>query len=106
MEISEAKIENVFGVAHFENLPFNTLTEDDLKSLEKFVLSEKHLEENIVSFDFKVISSLEVNLKFSVKTDRLWESPRQYLWKHLGGNNYWDRSNGTRIRIKRIHAAQ
>ena len=101
VEISDAKIETVFAVAHFENLPFNTLTEDDLKSLEKFVL-----EENIVAFDFKVISSLEVNLQFSLKTDSLWESPRQYLWKHLGGNNYWDRSNGTRIRIKRIHAAQ
>ena len=38
-----------------------------------------------------------------VKTARLWESPANYLRKHLGLTNYWTLSNGTIVRLSRIH---
>ena len=103
---SAKKIETVHAVAIFENLPLNGVAQDDLKSLEKFVFSEKHLADNIDTLDYKVISNMEVTLKFNVRTERLWENSRQYLWKHLRGDNFWDRHNGTRIRIKRIHVVK
>ena len=103
VETRNKKLESVYAVAHFENLPNGTLTADDLTSLEKFIFSEKHLEDNIAKYEFKVLSNFEVTLLFQVKTDRLWENSRQYLWKHLGGTNYWDRQNGTRIWVKKIH---
>ena len=102
-ESNVKKVETVYAVAEFENLPNGTLMQDDLKSLEKYLFCEKHLEDNIENYEYQVKSNFEVSLKLNVKTDRLWETTRQYLWKHLGGNNYWDRQNGTRIRIKRIH---
>ena len=37
-----------------------------------------------------------------VRTARLWESPANYLRKHLGLSNYWTRSNGTVVRLSRI----
>ena len=103
IETSGRKIETVHAVAHFENMPNNTLAQDDLKSLEKFVFSEKHLEDNIANFEYKVISNFEVSILFNAKTEKLWENSRQYLWKHLGGKNYWDRQNGTRNWIKKIY---
>ena len=75
------KLESVYAVAHFENLPNGTLTEDDLRSLEKFIFSEKHLEDNIAKYEFKVLSNFEVYLLFQVKINRLWENSRQYLRK-------------------------
>ena len=97
------KVETVYATAEFENSPYNTLMEDDLKSLEKYLFSEKHLQDNIENYEFECVSNSQVNLKINVKIERLWETARQYLWKHIGGTNYWDRQNGTRIRIKRIH---
>ena len=102
-KVDDKKVETVHAIALFENLPSNTLMEDDLQSLNKFIFSETHLKDNIETYEYKVISNFEVSLKFVVRMERLWESGRQYLWKHLGGENYWDRQNGTRIRIKRIH---
>ena len=97
------KVETVYAIAEFENFLYNTLMEDDLKSLEKYLFSEKHLQDNIENYEFECVSNSQVNLKINVKMERLWETARQYLWKHIGGTNYWDRQNGTRIRIKRIH---
>ena len=76
--------------------------DDNLNSLEKYIFSENHLVDNIETFEFKVMSNFEVNLKLLVKKERLWETSRKYIWKHLGGNNYWDRQNGTRIQIEKI----
>ena len=103
---SAKKIETVHAVAIFENLTFNGVAQDDLKSLEKFIYSEKQLADNIETLDYKVISNTEVTLQFNVITERLWGNSRQYLCKHLGGDNFWDRQNGTRIQIKRIHVVK
>ena len=84
IETSGRKIETVHAVAHFENMANNTLAQDDLRSLEKFVFSEKHLEDNIANFEYKVISNFEMSILFNVKTGNIWENSRQYLWKHLG----------------------
>ena len=75
------KLESVYVVADFENLPIATLTEDDMRSVEKFKFIEKYLEDNIAKYEFKVLSNFEVSLLFQVKINRLWENSRQYLRK-------------------------
>ena len=47
-----------------------------------------------------------VAVKLIVNTAQLWESPRSYIWKHLGNNSVWTRGNGTEIRLSRIHHVQ
>ena len=41
----------------------------------------------VAHFEFKVLSNFEVTLLFQVKTDRLWETSRQYLWKQPTNGN-------------------
>ena len=37
-----------------------------------------------------------------VKTSRLWQSPRSYIWKHLG-NSAWTIQDGVKVTLYRIH---
>ena len=48
------KVETVYAVAEFESLPNGTLMQDDLNSLEKYLFSEKHLEDNIENYEYQV----------------------------------------------------
>ena len=96
-------IQIVHAVGTFRNSPNAALGEDDLMSLRKFIYSEEHLARNIVNVDFKQIGAWEVETKLSVSTNNLWEGSRSYVWKHLGGQNFWDRSNGTKIKLEKIH---
>ena len=99
----ENDITVVHAVAHFENSPYSTLVQDDLQSLRKFILSEKHLEKNVGKVEMEVVSRWEVSVQIWVFKSNLWEGARAYIWKHLGGENLWDRQNGTRIKLHRIH---
>ena len=91
----------------FENCPDSQLTGDYYESLRKFILSERHLEENISSVKFAKMPSRQlgmnqfvhkVKVEINVKTAGLCEPPLAYLKKHLETND-WLRSNKTRITV-------
>jgi hypothetical protein len=102
-EAKSANIVVVHAVATFENSPNDTLGQDDIISLQKYIHSEEHLQRNISKVELQQISRWEVSTKLFVLTNNLWEGPRSYVWKHLGGQNFWDRSNGTKIKLVKIH---
>ena len=91
------------ALASFENSPSDNLNQEDVNSLEKYIFSEKHLTDNISKVEFFIQSKWEISVKIHVVTTKLWEGPRQYIWKHLGASNFWNRGNGTKIRLSRIH---
>ena len=103
----------VHGVAVFENCPVDVLTEEYADSLKRFLTSEDHLSQNISGTEFYHQSSRSlrrgvfthtVSVVIHVRTGRLWESPASYIRKHLGlPNNEWTRSNGTVVKLSRIH---
>ena len=81
----------VHAVATFRNSPNDTIGQDDINSLQNFIYSEEHLQRNIVKIEFEKLSRWEVSTKLYVLTNNLWEGPRSYIWKHLGGQNLWDK---------------
>ena len=102
----------VYCSATLENCPDSHLNEEYGESIKRFLVSEQHLEQNISSAELQYVSSKScrnnlyshtVSIVVYVRTARLWESPASYLRKHLGLTNYWTRSNGTVVRLSRIH---
>ena len=102
----------VHCVATFENCPDSQLNQDYVDSLMRYMNSEPHLQQNIERADLKHLSSRSfrngvfihtVDVTMHVRTARLWESPASYVRKFLGLTNMWERSNGTVIKLSRIH---
>jgi hypothetical protein len=95
----------VHAVARVENSPHTDtgVTQEDVNSLEKFIFSEEHLKKNIVKVSFQPLSKWEISVQLFVDRKSLWENPRSYIWKNLGGTNVWDRNNGTKIKLVKIH---
>ena len=102
----------VHCIATVENCPDATLNKDYGDSIRRFLGSEQHLAQNIASTELQYVSSRSfrnnifthtVSVVIYVKTARLWESPASYIRKHLGLDKYWTRSNGTVVRLSRIH---
>ena len=102
----DLELEVVHAIAHFENSPNRDITQDDVLSLEKFICSEDHLTRNIARIEIDLKPNLEATVRLHVRKKNLWETPKNYIWKFLGGENFWDRQNGTKIRMKRIHVKQ
>ena len=115
METTEIAIKvpdivTVYATATFENSP-SRLTQDEVESLGRFITNKEHLKRNIADVQVDHFSSQEVRagyfkhtvqIKISVRTAGLWEGARSYIWKHLGDDS-WERGNGTRITLGRIH---
>ena len=93
----------VQATAHLVNSPHIGITEDDVRSIYKFIVSEKHLAENIRNIEIDILLTSEASVKMFVKKAKVSEGATENIEKHLGGTNFWDRQNGTRIRLKRIH---
>lgn len=111
--VTEPEVVPVFALAVLENCPDEVLTEEYGNSLRRFLSSEDHLARNIAESNFKHESTRSfrnghfthtVSMVIYVKTSGLWESPATYIRKHLAfPNNEWDRSNGTVVKLSRIH---
>ena len=114
--ISEKKdatggMKEILALAILGNSPNDTFVQDEIESLYRFITSKDHLQRNIKNIKMNYLStkyirnSFEhlVEVKLIVNTDQLWESPRNYIWKHLGNDSVWTRGNGTEIRLTRIH---
>ena len=101
----------VCATAVFENCPHPQLEQEDIESLQRFLVSENHLKQNIVNVNLNNLSSRSfrnnlfthtISVELDVATVRLWETPVAYICKHLEKSE-WKRSNGTLIRLARIH---
>ena len=107
-----ADVVPVYCTATVENCPDAELTEEYGHSIRRLIVNEQHLVQNIISTELHYVSSRSfrnnlhthtVSVILYVKTARLWENPASYVRKHLGLSNYWERSNGTVVRLSRIH---
>ena len=103
---------SVYCIATLDNCPDSVLNHDYGDSIRRFIHCEHHLAENIASTELNHLSSKStlnnkyvhtVAVTLQVKTTRLWESASKYVRKHLGLDNYWTRSNGTVVKLSRIH---
>ena len=101
----------IHGTAIIEDSPYETFSTDELDSMVRFITSKEHLRSNIQNIEYTHVSSREfrnnrfkhiVALKIFVKTPALWETPRSYIWRHIG-NDTWTRGNGSSINIVKIH---
>ena len=77
----------------------------------RFITQKEHMKKNIENIEYSLLSSRNsegglfrhtVGLKVFVKTVNLWETPRSYIFRHVGQDT-WQRGNGSDIRILRIH---
>ena len=102
----------VFCIANLEDCPDSQLNDEYCQSIRRFIGSEQHLVNNISSSELQYVESRSqsnnlythtVSIVMYVRTARLWENPANYVRKHLGLMNYWKRSNGTIVRLSRIH---
>jgi hypothetical protein len=85
-------------LAVFENCPDEKLTEEYGNSLQRYLASEQHRCQNIVSTQFYHESTRSFRNKIFVhivavflhmRTERLWESSSSYIRKHFGLTNEW-----------------
>ena len=91
----------------------NKLEQADLLAVQELILRERHLKENIVKLELGQYFTKELRQGFkhslqiilTVKTGNLWESPRGYIWKFLGKDE-WTRKDGSRVTFNRIHSKQ
>ena len=102
-----AEVVVVYATAVVENSP----GEADVKGLEGLVFRERHLQENIQKIEFGQHFSQRsrnshfthtIEMKFYVKTKKLWEGARSYIWRHFGQME-WEKGNGTKVKMNRLH---
>ena len=107
-ESSQEATARVYVTAVVENSPVEN---PDYRELYDIVTKENHMRANITAVDINHQSTREFrsnlfthtsSLLLTLKTASLWDSPRQYIWKHLGQND-WKKENGTSIKFVKIH---
>ena len=101
----------VSATAVFENSKNEKLMKEEIDSLEAVLLGKTHLKENILKLkegqqtNRRIKQGLfkhTLELRILVKTEKLWESARTYIWRNLGQNE-WRKPNGAKLSIVRIH---
>ena len=99
----------VHCVATFENCPDDQLNQEYADSLMRYMRSEPHLEQNLVNADMKHLSGRSFRNSTHSRSDcssQMFQAlgkPASYVRKFLGQPNLWERSNGTMIKLSRIH---
>ena len=107
---TENKLTTVWTLVNFESCQKPSLSTNDFKAVEGIFTRLEHLKKNIVKIEFGNYRSSRENdfffhdlsVKFLVDTSRLWDSPRAYIWKFLGQDE-WKLGDGTMITVNRIH---
>ena len=109
--VEKPPVATVHATAFIENSPNVNFCQDELDSVIRFITNKEHLVKNVANITYCESSTRKqenglfshmVRLELLVKTESLWESPRSYLWKHVG-QDQWERGNGSVITLKRIH---
>ena len=94
-----------------EKSPFNLLAQEEIDSITRFIMQKEHMKKNITNIEYNLLPSRNsecglfrhtISLRLSVKTLNLWETPRSYVFRHVG-QDIWERGNGSEIRITKIH---
>ena len=102
----------VHATAVFVRSPTQSMTQFDTNFLEQIILREEHLRQNISKIEFGHLNRSQkfgendfkhsIELRIFVRTQKLWETPRSYLYKFLGQFE-WTKHDGTRVTMNRIH---
>ena len=104
-------IVQVHATATFQESKLSLLGNYEVDSFVQICNSKTHLRENIVNIDcghaksYGTQDSLfthELPVVLLIKTSRLWQSPRSYIWKQLG-NSVWTLRDGVKVTLDRIH---
>ena len=111
-EEAQVSAQEVFEIVHATAVIERSPTRDcDYQEIYDLIVKENHMRNNITNISINHESTREfrsnlfthtVSLMMTVKTAALWDSPRQYIWKHLGQND-WKENSGTAIKFLRIH---
>ena len=89
-------------------------TNEMYKSIWGIIDSKEHIQRNVGKIRVVNVNSIavhdsrfrhELQITFTVNSSRLWDSPRCYLWKHLG-NSEWKLPDGSRVSFVRIHQSR
>ena len=96
----------IHATAVIENSPFQCFCQDELDSIVRFVTNKDHLRKNVANIKYCNASTRVQNgalmhfvqIEILVNVESLWESPRSYLWKHVGQDS-WERGNGSTIKL-------
>ena len=107
----EPQFATVYTTAVIENSPYSSFSQDEWESIGRFATNKDHLRKNISNLQYCRSSTRNignnlfehiVEIQILVSIESLWQSPRAYLWKHIG-QDYWERGNGSKIRLTKIH---
>ena len=108
----ECVIEQVYAYAELINSKEPTVSKEEVSSLIGVLKGKDHLKRNIrkiARYDFCDTTGGDdgtfihgMPLVLDVDISQLWENPRSYIYHHLG-RDCWKLSNGTTIRLTRIH---
>ena len=101
----------VFATVVIEDSCKKVLEQADFIAIQELTFRENHLKENIKKLEFGQYSTKELRkgfkhsfqLIFTVGTANLWESPRGYIWKFFGRDE-WKKKDGSRVTFNRIHS--
>ena len=101
----------VLATVVFEDSRKSKLEQGDLIAVQELIFRERHLKENIKKLEFGQYHTKELRQGFkhsfqislTVNSGNLWESPRGYIWKFFGKDE-WKRKDGSRLTFNRIHS--
>ena len=100
----------VHATAIVDNSPYLKFDNEEWVSLLRFIGSKDHMKKNVLDVrkcDLKSCATGNkfkhlVRLEIIVNKNALWESPRSYIFRHVGQDT-WERGNGSSITLTRIH---
>ena len=101
----------IYGTAVIEDSLQNRIDNEEINSVIEVIDSKDHLRRNIDKISLGRLRNFyegdskyrhEIEFVFAVRTSTLWESPRAYLWKHLGTSE-WTLRDGRRLSFVKIH---
>ena len=115
-ELREEQKNSEIAVVHaqvsFADCPRESLSSKELTSVEGILFRLDHMKQNLKSKEFGRYSTRRsddgvnfthtLDLKLFVATERLWETARSYIWRHMGQYT-WTLHDGTQVTMNRIH---
>ena len=101
----------VYTTAVIDDSTSDTVSKTEFFFLENLIFRENHLKDNIARVQISGQDSRSfrngrfkhiIEFQIFVKAWKLWDSPKQYIWKHLGRLE-WKKDSGTKVSFTRIH---
>ena len=109
---AESSTTQVYAMAEMSYSKTSTVTQDDVRSLLGILKGKDHLKRNfgqVSRYDYckTVVDEHGIfthclPIVLDIDVSHLWENPRSYIYHHLGRDS-WTLSNGTTIKLSRIH---